>query len=69
MTRSLPCLERPKPVLCATRSHPTGFALQGLGSIGILGVYMGYIGWGLYKDHGKENGDYYSILGVRGLGV
>ena len=29
-------------------------------------VYCGYIGYilGLYRDNGKENGNYYSILGL-----
>ena len=34
----------------------------------ILGLYWGYIGvmLGLYWDNGKENGNYYSILGLYG---
>ena len=39
----------------------------------MLGVYWGYIGYiggilgmlGLYGDNGKENGSYYSILGLK----
>ena len=44
----------------------SGFRVQGLG---FQGLYRGYIGLtlGLYRDNGKENGNYY--LGFRGFRV
>ena len=32
-------------------------------TIGIIGIIIGII-LGFYRDNGKENGNYYSILGI-----